>query len=173
MGDFMKIRKSIAAIIGILLIFVFSGCAKQDIKAEEIDFIFNCKANVTFEGQKLTCQLNRTAPEIINIQIISGDLNGLIYDWDGEGFSISYSGITAKSENSVLPKAAFAEIIKQTLDCACKDGALTKTHGNEFAGKYNDMDFTIATDGNGQISKITIPQRGITAELYEYTEQGP
>ncbi len=165
-------RKTAAMILMLILIFAFSGCVKQDISPEAICFNFNCKADVIIDNQKLTCQLNRSAPEIISIQIVSGDLNGLLYDWDGENFSISYSGITAKSDNCILPKTAFAETLKQILDCACKEGALTKTHGNEFSGKYNDLDFTIATDGNGQIKKITIPKRGITAELYEYTDQG-
>ncbi len=165
-------RKMTALFLILILIFAFSGCAKQDISPEEIGFNFNCKADVTIDDQKLTCRLNRSAPEIISIQIISGDLNGLLYNWDGEGFSISYSGITAKSDNCMLPKTAFAEALKQILDCACKEGALTKTHGNEFSGKYNGLDFTIATDGSGQIKKITIPKQGITAELYEYTEQG-
>jgi hypothetical protein len=164
-------RRTVVAFLSILFLFMFVGCSKKEIKAEEINFNFQCKADVACGEQKITCELNRSAPGIVSIQILSGDLKGLVYNWSGEDFSVSYSGLAAKSEDCVLPKASFAVILKQMFDQAATSGALTKTHGNEFSGNFNDCDFTLVTNGIGQIQKISIPHRGISAELYDYNKE--
>ena len=165
-------RRIAVMLISVLFLFVFSGCVHQELKAEEIDFVFHCKADIVCDQQKVTCELRRTAPGIESVRIISGDLNGLMYDWSGENFSVSYSGLIAKSDDCVLPKTSFISILRQTLDYAAKSGTLTRTHGNEFSGNLNDSDFTVTTNGTGQIQKVSIPHRGITADLYNYTDQG-
>lgn len=165
-------RRTRFAFFAVLLVMVFAGCAQQEIKAEEIDYHFQCDVNVVSGEQKINCHLNRTAPEIVSIKISSGDLNGMTYDWSGEDFSITFCGLTAKSESCVSPNYAFAEVLKQTLDYAEKSGSLTKTHGNEFSGNLNGYDFTLTTDEDGRIEKIAIPGRNFSAEFYNYTEQG-
>ena len=165
-------RRTAAMFLPVLFFLVLTGCVHQEIKAAEVKFAFQCKANIVCGEQKMTCELARTAPGMASIQILSGDLSGLTYYWSGEDFSVSYSGLAAKSDDCVLPKTSFAVILKQTLDCAAKSGALTRTHENEFSGNWNGCDFTVTIDDTGQIQKISIPQRGITAELYDYSEQG-
>jgi hypothetical protein len=165
-------RRTRIAFFAVLLLIVFAGCSRAEVKAEEIDFHFQCDVNIVSGEQKINCCLNRTSPGIVSLKIASGDLNGMTYDWSGEDFSITYCGLTAKSESCVLPTYSFAEVLKQTLDCAEKSGSLTKTHGNEFSGNLNGFDFTLTTDGDGRIQKITVPGRNFSAEFYNYTEQG-
>lgn len=156
-----------------LFLFLLSGCAQPESKAEDIDYSFQCKADITSNGQKMTCSFSHSAPGIATVQFLSGDLNGLTYFWSGEDFSVSYSGLTAKSEECVLPQTSFASILQQAVDSAQKSGTLTKTHGNEFSGHASAFDFTVAVDGKtGQIQKIDIPRFGITAVLYDYSELG-
>ena len=169
-GEYM--RRTWIAFLAVLLLVAFAGCSRKEIRAEEIDFHFQCDANIVSGEQKINCRLNRTSPGIVSVKVSSGDLNGMTYDWSGEDFSITYSGLTAKSEGCVLPNYSFAEVLKQTLDYAEKSGSLTKTHGNEFSGKLNDFDFTVITDGDGRIKKITVPGRNFSAEFYNFTEQG-
>jgi hypothetical protein len=165
-------RRTAFMFFPVLFFVILTGCGKQEIKAAEINFAFQCKADIVCDQQKITCEMSRTGPGMASFQILSGDLNGLTYYWSGEDFSVSYSGLAAKSDACILPKTSFASVLQQTLDYASKSGTLTKTHGNEFSGSLNGCDFTVTADDTGQIQKISIPKRGITAELYEYTEQG-
>lgn len=166
-------RRIILLLFPVLFLFLFVGCAKPELKAEDIDFSFQCKADLTCNGQKTTCAFSRAAPGIATIQLLTGDLSGLTYFWSGEDFSISYSGLTAKSDECVLPETSFASILQQTIDCAEKSGALTKTHGSEFSGSASGFDFTVTVDEtSGQIQKVDIPKYSITANLYDYSELG-
>lgn len=136
-------------------------------------FAFHCKANITFADERITCDLSHTAPGMASMQLLSGDLSGLNYYWSGEDFTVSYCGLSAKSDECVLPQTSFALLLLQTLDYAQKGGVLTRTHGDEFSGSLNGIDFTITADNStGRIQTIAIPRNNIVAELYDYTEQG-
>lgn len=166
-------RRMVFLLFPLLFLFLFSGCAQPELKAEDIDFSFQCKADVTCNGQKTTCLFSHSAPGIASVQILSGNLNGLTYFWSGEDFSVSYSGLTVKSEECVLPQTSFASVLQQAADSSEKIETLTKTHGNEFSGIAPNFDFTITVDEkSGQIQKIDIPRYGMTVELYEYSELG-
>ncbi len=166
-------RRILSLLFSVLFLLLFSGCAKPELKAEDIDFSFQCKADLTCNGQKVTCTFSRAAPGIATVRLLTGDLSGLTYFWSGEDFTISYGGMTAKSEECVLPKTSFASVLQQTVDCAEKSGALTKTHGSEFSGSASGFDFTVTVDeASGEIQKIDIPKYGITASLYDYSELG-
>ncbi len=169
-------RRMFFSLMPVLFLLLFGGCSQikqQSLKAEDIDFSFQCKADVTCNGQMTTCILSRPAPGIASIQLSSGDLSGLTYFWSGEDFTISYIGLTAKSEECVLPKIAFASVLQQTVDYAEQSGVLTKTHGNEFSGSAPGYDFTVSVnEDSGQIQKIDVPKYGITANLYDYSELG-
>lgn len=166
-------RRIIAVLFPLLFLILLAGCAKPELKAEDIIVTFQCKADITCNGQKTTCSFSRAAPGIATLQLLTGDLSGLTYFWSGEDFSISYGGLTAKSEECVLPKTSFASLLQQAIDCTEKSGALTKTHGSEFSGIAPGFDFTVNVDENsGQIQKISIPKYSIDASLYEYGELG-
>ena len=166
-------RRIAILLLSILIVFSVTACTAQNIQAKDVDFAFHCKANINCNSEQISCDLSHTAPGMASIQLLSGDLNGLNYYWSGDDFTVSYSGLSAKSDDCVLPQTSFAVILLQTLDYAQKSGALTKTHGNEFSGNLNGIDFTITADsGTGHIQTISIPHSRITAELYDYTEQG-
>ena len=166
-------RRIILVLLSTLFLVFFSGCAQQEQKAEDIDFSFQCKADITFDGQKNTCVFSHSAPGIASVELLSGDLSGLTYFWSGEDFTISYSGLTAKSDECVIPKTSFASVLQQTVDCAQKSGSLTKTHGSEFSGSVGGFDFIIAVDENsGQIQKINVPKYNMVAHFYDYSELG-
>lgn len=159
-----------------LAFFLVSGCSLQkqvELKPEDILLSFQCKANITAGEQKYSCILSHSAPGIGSVQVTSGDLNGLIYNWSGENFSVSYSGVTAESEECVLPKSSFAALLQSVLNTAERDGTLVKTHGNEFSGTGDGYDFTVIVDaGTGQIQTITVPQYAISVNLSDYSELG-
>ncbi len=166
-------RRIAVLLSSFLFAFLFTACSPREIKAADIDFAFHCKADITCGEEQITCDLSHTAPGMASIQILSGDLNGLNYYWSGQDFTISYCGLSAKSDDCVLPETSFSLILLQTLDYAQKSNVLTRTHGNEFSGSMNGIDFTITADNNtGQIQTISIPHNSVMAKLYDYTEQG-
>lgn len=155
------------------LIFLLSSCAQPGLKAEDIVFSFQCKADVTWNGQKTACAFSRSAPGIASVQLLSGDLSGLTYFWSGQDFSVSYGDLTSKSDECVLPPTSFASILQQAVDSAATDGVLTKTHGDEFSGSAPGFDFTVTVNEKTcTMQKIDIPRYGLTAELYDYSELG-
>lgn len=159
-----------------LFCFLLAGCSGQtqpQLKQTDLLFSFQCKAEVTAGQQKYSCILIHSAPGIGSVQVTSGDLEGLLYNWSGENFSISYNGVAADSETCVLPKTSFAYLLQSVIDNAQKNGGLTRTHGNEFSGAGEGYDFMLAADGaTGQIQKISIPKYEISADFSEYSELG-
>ncbi|WP_444640609.1 hypothetical protein ACRQU7_10210 [Caproiciproducens sp. R1] len=164
-------RRTAICLFSFFLVFSFSACAAQEIKAEDIVFCFHCTADIDYNGEKIQCALSRDAPGRANVQFLSGDMNGLTYDWSGEGFSVSYSGLSAKSDECVLPDTSFAVVLLQVLDYAEKDGSLTRTHGDEFSGTVEGIDFTMTADrSTGQIQTISIPQKKLKAQMRDDTQ---
>lgn len=161
----------LACFIGVLC----SGCSGQNptqLKPEDLMFSFQCRAEVTSGIQKFTCILAHSAPGMGSVQVTSGESAGLTYYWSGQNFSISYAGVTAESEDCVLPKSSFAYLLQSVMDHAEKDGTLAKTHGNDFSGVGDGYDFTLTADGTGQIRNITIPKYEVSANLSDFTEIG-
>nr|WP_319488160.1 hypothetical protein [uncultured Caproiciproducens sp.] len=164
-------RRTALWLFAVFVIFSCPACKAQEIKAADINFSFHCIADIDYNGEKITCGLNRDAPGRASVQFLSGDLNGLTCDWSGEGFSISYSGLSAKSDDCVLPDTSFAVILLQILDYAEKSDSLIETHGDELSGTMNEINFTMTAEkSTGLIKTISIPQKNLTAKLHDYTQ---
>lgn len=164
-------RRTALCLVSVFMVFSFFACAAQEMKAEDLVFCFHCNADIDDNGEKIQCSLTRDAPGRASVQFFSGDLNGLTYEWSGEGFSISYSGISAESEECVLPDTSFAVILLQFLDYAEKSETLVNTHGGEVSGSMNGIDFTITADRTtGHIQTIDIPQKNLKVQLHDYTQ---
>lgn len=169
-------RKAFWTLVSFLVLFSFSSCSRAltpELNAEDLVFTFQCKADVDCAGQKTSCILNRSSPETVRVQIVSGEMNGLTYFWNGDRFSVSFGGLTAESEECVLPKASFALLLKQTLDSASAAGSLVKMHGGEFSGSSAGYDFTLTADrATGTLRTLKIPKYGLTVDLYDYSASG-
>lgn len=166
-------RRTAIFLFAILMVFSCTACSSKNIQPADLAFTFHCKANITAGGEKIKSDFHYTAPGIASIQLLSGDLNGLNYYWSGGDFTISYVGLSAKSEACVLPQNSFVVVLLQTLDYAQQEGALTKQKGRELSGSFNGIDFTITADSTtGHIQTISVPGKGLHAELYEYADEG-
>lgn len=152
-----------------LLLFLVACSQKQPIDASDIDFLFSCKADVTSGGQTVSCSFCRMGAEDSDLQILSGGAAGMGYDWDGDGFTLTYQGLAAKSESCVLPDTSFESVLVRAVDAAAKPGTLTWTHGNEFSGTIGGDDFTLTVDPQtGQILTLTVPNMGVGAKFHDY-----
>lgn len=160
-----------------LLCFLTAGCSgkiqQAHLEQKDLLFSFQCKAEVTAGQNRYSCIFTHSAPGMGSVQITSGNLAGLMYNWSGENFSVSYNGVTAESADCVLPKTSFANLLQSTVDRAQKDGSLAKTHGSEFSGTGDGYDFTLTADAaTGQMQKISIPKYEISADFSNYSELG-
>lgn len=163
-------RRLIRILVTGLLLAALTGCSNQRLmKPSDIDFTFSCKVGLAVAGQNMTCTLTRNGPEDAELRVLSGGLEGMGCNWNGNGFVLTYQGLAAKSDSCVLPQTSFAKVLIQVLDCASKPGALTRSRGNEFSGKAQGDDFTLTSDpATGRILSVSVPERGINAGFSDY-----
>lgn len=164
-------RKSALWLLAVCVLF-FSGCSKQNFQAEDIVFAFSCKIDVESDDGGMTCSFSRTGPQSANIGILSGDAEGLDFDWNGDGFTTAYGGLSVKNGSCVLPDTSFASLLVGSLDRAQQDGALTKSHGGEFSGRSGGFDFILIADvSTGRIAELSVPEKNLKVKFYEYKVQ--
>lgn len=155
-----------------ILTLPFTACSASTMETTDINFCFQCKADVNFNGEQFCCNLSRDAPGRASVQLLNGDLNGLSYNWDGDGFSVSYGDVCAKSEDCVLPDTSFAVALLQVLDYAERSDSLTPGSNGTFTGNLNDCDFTITVDKNsGNIQTLAFPQKNLSVKFYNYNKE--
>ncbi|QEY34125.1 hypothetical protein FL966_03170 [Caproiciproducens galactitolivorans] len=156
----------------LVLVLPLAACSSPTVQAAEIHFSFQCKADVNTNGEQFLCNLSRTAPGRASVQVLSGDLDGLSFDWDGDGFSISYKDLCAKSEDCVLPDTAFASVLVKVLDYAERSDSLTSGADGSFTGTFEDKDFTITVDKNtGDIQTLVIPETNLSVKFYNHNKE--
>lgn len=155
-----------------VLFLLLNGCAANSkIEAEDLDFQFDCKAEVHYAGGSITCSFQRTGPENAELEILSGGPEGLSWNWSGNGFTVLYQGLAAAGENCVLPQDSFAAVLVHTLDQAEKTDSLTPTHDNEFSGNAG-YDYTLTADPEtGKILTLNVPECGVKADFYDYAQK--
>lgn len=164
-------RQKLIALAAAALCLLFSGCAEQQIKASDLDFQFDCKAEIRCPGENVTCSFQRMGPQDANLRILSGGPEGLAWNWSGNGFTMLYEGLAASGETCTLPGDSFAPVLVSTLDQAAKPGSLTATRGNEFSGN-DGCDYLLTADPKtGKILTLSVPEYGIKANFYDYAEQ--
>lgn len=162
-------RSVIAAAAGLCLLL--GGCASPRIEARDLDFQFDCKAEIHYPGGSVTCSFQRTGPENAGLEILSGGPAGLSWSWSGNGFTALYQGLAASGENCILPQDSFASVLVNTLDQAEKTDSLTPTHDNEFSGNAG-YDYTLTADPEtGKILTLNVPECGVKAEFYDYAQK--
>lgn len=163
-------RKILAAGF-LLLCLMLSGCTQRPMSMEDLDFQFDCKAEIHCQSGGLVCAFQRTGRKNATVQVLSGGPEGLLWDWDGDGFTLMYLGLAAKSETCNLPQDAFAPLLVNTLDRAEEPGALTRTRGNEFSGR-GVYDFTLTADPEtGKILTLSVPDCGFESKFYDYAQK--
>lgn len=153
----------------IVFVLLLPGCSKQNIQTEDIVFAFTCKIDVESDCGGMTCSFTRAGPQNANIGILSGDAEGLDYDWNGDGFTVAYGGLSVKDGSCVLPDTSFASLLVGSLDRAQQDGALTKSRGGEFSGRSGGFDFLLKADvSTGRITELSVPEKSLKVKFYEY-----
>lgn len=156
-------RRIVAAVLALCLLL--GGCAGRRIRAEDLDFTFDCIVDVSAPAGNLKCSFRRTGAQNATVRVLEGGPQGLSFCWSGGGFSQTYLGLAAEHETCVLPRDSFAAVLVETLDGAEKRGALTGTRDNEFSGKAV-YDFTLTADPEtGKILTLSVPECGFRAEF--------
>jgi hypothetical protein len=167
-------KRSIRILAFFFCLTLLSGCAGQHpMKASDLDFTFFCKIKASCSGQNTVCSFSRSGPEDAEMKVLEGGSAGMGFDWSGDGFTLTYQGLAAKSEKCVLPDTSFEAVLVRVLDEAQKPGVLTWTHGNEFSGNAGGDDFLLTADPNsGQIQTVSVPGMGVSVQLYDYEAVG-
>lgn len=167
-------KRSIRILTLFFCLTLLSGCAGQHpMKASDLDFTFLCKIEASGNGQSTVCSFSRSGPENAEMKVLSGSSAGMGFDWAGDGFTLTYQGLAAKSETCVLPDTSFEAVLVRVLDEAQKPGVLTWTHGNEFSGSAGGDDFVLTANPNsGQIQTVSVPGMGVLVKFYDYEAVG-
>lgn len=150
-----------------------AGCSSggKALSAQDIDFTFSCKADVSSPAGNYLCAFSRAGMENASVEIVSGNGKGLKWYWNGGNFNQTYCGLSAGSESCVLPCSSFASMLVKTVDGASQPGALKKSGDNVFAGSLNGYNFTLAADGKtGKIQSLDIPTPGFSFRFHDFKE---
>lgn len=154
-----------------ILCCLLSGCSATKLEAKDLEFQFDCRADIRYPGGNVLCSFQRTGPENAEIEILSGGPEGLTWSWNGNRFAALYRGLSVESGRCLLPADSFGAAIEHALDQAEKPDALTPTHDNEFSGNAG-YDYTLTADPEtGKILTLSIPECGIDAEFYDFTQK--
>jgi hypothetical protein len=154
-------------------LLLLSGCSsgQKTLAAQDIDFVFSCKIDVTSPSGNLTCSFDRAGRQSAAIAVLSGNGSGLKWYWNGDGFRQTYFGLSAGSETCVLPEKSFASTLVKALDCAEQPGTLDSVGENAFSGSINGCAFTITADGNtGKIRTLSVPDRSLTVTFHDFSK---
>ena len=153
------------------LCVLLGGCASPRMQVRDLDFQFDCKAEIHYPDGSVTCSFQREGPQNAQMEILSGGPEGLCWSWGGDGFALLYQGLSAAGENCPLPRDSFAAVLVNTLDQAEKMDSLTPTHDNEFSGNAG-YDYTLTADPEtGKILTLNVPECGVKAEFYDYAQK--
>lgn len=164
--------KRIRIFLLIASFMLLPGCSGQKaLTAQDIDFVFSCKADVVSPNGNFTCAVNRAGRRDASVAILSGSGSGLKWDWNGNGFHLTYLGLSAESEACTLPDKSFASTLVDALDCAEQPDALKSVGDNVFSGSMDGSSFTVTADGNtGEMRTLSVPSRGLTATFRNFGE---
>ncbi len=167
-------KRIIRILMLLFCLTLLTGCAGQHpMKASDLNFTFLCKIEASCNGQNTVCSFSRSGPEDAELKVLSGGSAGMGFDWAGDGFTLTYQGLAAKSATCVLPDTSFEAVLVRVLDEAQKPGVLTWTHGNEFSGSAGGDDFVLTADPNsGQIQTVSVPGMGVSVKFYDYEAVG-
>lgn len=166
-------RRILLAGAAILCFAFFFGCSAggKTVRAEDVNYVFSCKADVTCANGTLTCAFRRAGQQDATVEILSGSGKGLKWYWSGDGFTQTYQNLSARSETCVLPEGSFAPFLVEALDYAEKAGTLESRGDNVFTGSLNGRGFSLTVDGKtGNIQNFSAPDWNFEIKFHDFEE---
>lgn len=164
-------KRAAVFLLTFCLLFLAACSGGKQLKAEDINFVFSCKADVVTQNGKFTCAVERAGMSSASVEILSGSGAGLKWYWNGDGFRQTYCGLSAESTSCVLPEESFAAAIVNAFDSAQQPGALENVEGNIFSGSMKGGSFTLTADGStGNPVELSIPGRDLTVTFSAFTK---
>ncbi len=147
---------------------LLSGCtAGLERAAENPVLHFRSRVEVRAGEKEVSCTLSRYQGGLANVTVLSPpEVQGLRFDWDGAGFSLSFASLSAHWEQEPLPADSFAPALLAALDAAEK--GLSQHAPGEFAGVCGGKAFTLTADPEtGRVLSLSLPYEGISAIFYD------
>ena len=162
-------RRIVGIVAAVIMLSSLPGCAVvEEISAPaEPELLFSSRAQISAPGTEIGCVFSRYEGGLANITILSpAEIQGMSYDWTGDHFLISFSGLSVKSEKCMLPDTSFAVVMVDALHAAEKE--LSETGEGEYTGNLGGKAFSITTDPEtGRILSLHVPYCGISAEFFD------
>lgn len=161
----------VACLLVIPVIFIVS-CGKKEASApDHLMVSLSASAQVIQGESSLSCTVTRNAEGVAVITVTEpAQLNGMSFEWRGDGYGISYNGLACETEKPFLPSTSFASAIINVLT-ACEnvdslvvqsqDGGKTVYSGSSESGRF---EITV-NNSDGFIEKITIAELKLTVDL--------
>lgn len=151
-------KKPFLCMLIFLFVLPFSACA-QKVPTEIVAHI-DSPFTATMGDLSLEGLLIYTEDKEMYLDISTPDeLYGLSYSWK-ENFTVGYRGLNAVTESDYLPPSAFAQAVKNTLDCILSEKPTLESAENDMfsaKGKSESGCFIVSTDSEGVIKELQIP----------------
>ncbi len=169
----MRMRKLLCAacLLVIPVLFIVSCSEKPPKAPDQLMVSVAANAQITQGESALTCSVTRNSEGIAVITVSQPSLlNGMSFEWRGDGYGISYNGLACKAEQPFLPSTSFASAIINVFS-ACEnidalviqsqEGEKTTYSGSSESGRFE----VVADNSDGFIEKLTVPDLKLTVDF--------
>ena len=169
----MNVRTFLCVLVlaGITLLFMVSCNKKEEQPPDQIMASVSASAQVTQGESSLSCTVVRN-PEGVGVISVTqpASLEGLCFEWKGNGYGLSYHGLACEAGTPFLPSTSFASAIMNVLkSCERMEGLQIQSQEDGktvYSGESESGRFTITVDNqDGFIEKISIEDLQLSVDF--------
>lgn len=155
---------SLVILFSLCICLLFSACEtgsfpEKQMTAADLVFSLDGEVKITMGDSIYTGAFQYDPTKVAHLTVESPEaLKGLSYFWKGDGFQMTYEGLSVNAKDCPLD-SGFAPLLIQALNTAQQTERLMPTEKNSFQGQNGDMQFTVTADpSTGKIQSVSIPK---------------
>ncbi len=154
-----------------------SGSSKEGAAPESITKGFSCDAVISYNSMDISAHITRPSAGVCRIEITDPiPLTGLVMDWTGENFEVTYMGIKVPFNTSILPDSGFASGIVNVLETAAQNTSFEVTKSDEetfYSATSDSGQFKIAFSNiDGSLTGLSVPSINLDVKISGFSNMG-
>ena len=173
----MNVRKFLCLLIlaGLTLLFTVSCGKKEEQPPDQVMADISASAQVVQGDSRLSCTVTRN-PEGVGVISVTqpAPLEGLCFEWKGNGYGISYHGLACEASTPFLPSTSFASAIMNALEvCESMDQLQIQSQEDGktvYSGSSESGPFIITVDNqDGFIEQLSMEDLQLSVNFTRQT----
>lgn len=170
-------KKLAAIFLCACLMIGATACKSKDTpKSPELDRLFTCTAEMTYDKFEATATVNRLGNGLWDVEFSAPKtLSGVKLSYDGENLTAAYKGFTFTVPKDSLPiknmltlffNAIDKNVIAAEMPCTVTDGVTTFT-GESALGATNAA-FSLSLDSSNKLLAFEMPDEKLSVVFSNY-----